>query len=131
MDITLFIMHEIEGSGRSNGYRWMHSKCIQNGMFDSQTTVRLLLGILDPSGVQARLHRKLRRRQYVSDGPNATWHIDGYDKLKPFGICIHGCIDGFSRQIIWLEAYNTNNNPRVIAGFFLQLSKLNLDVQNE
>ena len=22
------------------------------------------------------------------------WHIDGYDKLKPYGFPIHGCIDG-------------------------------------
>jgi hypothetical protein len=96
----------------------VHSKCIQNRMCVSQKSVRLLL-VLYLWGVQARLRRKLRRRQYVSDGPNATWHIDGYDKLKPLGICIHGCIDGFSRQIIWMEAYNTNNNQTVIAGYFL------------
>ena len=23
------------------------------------------------------------------------WHVDGYDKLKPFGFPIHGCIDGY------------------------------------
>ena len=23
------------------------------------------------------------------------WHIDQYDKMEQFGICIHGCIDGF------------------------------------
>ena len=28
--------------------------------------------------------------------PNFLWHCDGYDKLKPFGIAIHGCIDGYS-----------------------------------
>ena len=22
------------------------------------------------------------------------WHIDGYDKLSPYGIAIHGYIDG-------------------------------------
>ena len=45
--------------------------------------------------------------------------MDGYDKLKPFGIGINGCIDGFSRRLIWLEAYKTNNDPRVIAGYFI------------
>ncbi len=29
-----------------------------------------------------------------SQGPNHVWHIDGYDKLKPFGFPIHGCVDG-------------------------------------
>lgn len=27
-------------------------------------------------------------------GPNHMWHIDGYDKLSPYGLTIHGCIDG-------------------------------------
>lgn len=47
------------------------------------------------------------------------WHIDGYDKLKPFGFCIHGAIDGYSRKILWLEVGPSNNNPRVIARYFL------------
>ena len=28
-------------------------------------------------------------------GPNYLWHMDGYDKLKPYGFCIHGAIDGY------------------------------------
>ncbi len=23
------------------------------------------------------------------------WHADGYDKLSPFGLTIHGCADGY------------------------------------
>ena len=26
--------------------------------------------------------------------PNEVWHCDGYDKLKPYGFAIQGCIDG-------------------------------------
>ena len=44
--------------------------------------------------------------------------MDGYDKLKPYGIAISGCIDGISRYIVWMEAYTTNNDPRVIADYF-------------
>ena len=47
------------------------------------------------------------------------WHIDGYDKLKPYGICISGCIDGFSRKMIWLNTHSTNSDPRLIAGYFI------------
>lgn len=28
-------------------------------------------------------------------GPNFIWHVDGYDKLTPYGITLHGCIDGW------------------------------------
>ena len=31
---------------------------------------------------------------YLTQGPRYLWHIDGYDKLKPYGFSIHGCIDG-------------------------------------
>ena len=53
-------------------------------------------------------------------GPNHIWHIDGNDKLKPFGFCISGCIDGFSRKIIWLEVARTNKQPDLIASYFLK-----------
>ena len=49
--------------------------------------------------------------------------MDGYDKLKPFGIAINGCIDGYSRTIRWLEAYTTNNNPKVILGYLEAVRK--------
>lgn len=45
--------------------------------------------------------------------------MDSYDKLKPYGIAINGCIDGFSRHIMWMEAYTTNSNPKVIAEYFI------------
>ena len=31
---------------------------------------------------------------FYIQGSNYVWHLDGYDKLSPFGLCIHGCIDG-------------------------------------
>ena len=46
--------------------------------------------------------------------------MDGYDKLKPYGFPIHGCIDGFSRRLIWLKVSRRNNDPAVVAGFFLE-----------
>ena len=32
-------------------------------------------------------------------GPNHVWHLDGYDKLPPFGFAIHACIDGLDVHI--------------------------------
>ena len=52
------------------------------------------------------------------------WHIHGYDKLKPFEFCIQGAIDGYSRRIIWLEVSQSNNNPAIIAMYYLEALKV-------
>lgn len=72
------------------------------------------------SGVEVRTARRFQRRNYFAAGPNFIWHIDGYDKLKPYGLCIHGCICGFSRKVLWLNVYYTNNNPRIVAGYYVE-----------
>ena len=79
---------------------------------------------VDPCGVEQRKHRRLHRRMYVSPGANFCWHIDGYDTLKPLGFSIHGCVDSFRQRIIWLEAQRSNNNPRLIARYFLRSVKV-------
>ena len=59
------------------------------------------------------------RRRYSNPGPNFAWHIDGYDKIKPWGFPVHGAIDGFSRKILWLKVVRSNNSPDNIASFFV------------
>ena len=73
------------------------------------------LRIIDPEGVECRKRRRLKRRRYITPGPNFLWHVDGWDKLAHFGIFFHGAVDGFSRRILWLEANSTNKNPGVLA----------------
>ena len=45
--------------------------------------------------------------------------MDGYDKLKAFGFCVHGAIDGYSSRILLPEVSMTNNDPSVIAQYFI------------
>ena len=40
------------------------------------------------------------------------------DKLKPYGFPVHGCIDGYSRKILWLKVCRTNNDPTVTGKHF-------------
>ena len=74
---------------------------------------------MDPEGVQSCSRHRLQRRQYHSKGPNYIWHLDRYVKLKPYGFCIHMCIDGYSRQIRWLVVGRMNNHPSVVANYFI------------
>lgn len=119
-----FLMQNVRNHSQLHGYRWMHLKCLQHNLVVTQETVRLLLHILDPEGVETRSRRRLRRHQHKNKGPNFLWHMDCYDKLKPFGICVSGCIDGFSRKIIWMKAWRGSSDPQLIATYFLETIKL-------
>lgn len=120
LDVALpFVQRLLQHSGSMHGYRWFHARCVQENLLVSREDIRLILGILDPDGVSARRARRLRRREYYASGPNFIWHIDGYDKLKPYGLCVHGCIDGYSRYIIWMNVFRTNNNPDVVGSYYL------------
>ena len=108
------------GPDSLNGYRTMWNILrIRYHIHVPRRVVASLLREIDPSGVEDRKRRVFHRRKYVSPGPNFCWHIDGYDKLKPFGFSVHGGIDGFSRKILWLELQRSNKNPKVIAQYFL------------
>ena len=119
-EVCQAVEEELSGSGSNIGYRQMTQLLVNDyGLVVHRETVRELLKILDPEGVELRARRSLKRRQYRTKGPNHLWHIDGYDKLKPFGFCIHGAIDGFSRRILWLDVGPTNNDPSVICQYFI------------
>ena len=98
--VIKFNQDELKGSSLCFGYLYILQKLHSSGLTADKETVRLILKSLDPVGVDKRKSRKLTRREYHSFGPNHTWHIDSYDKLKPFGIAIHGAIDGYSRRIL-------------------------------
>ena len=67
------------------GYRRMRSSLQSQSIICRHEDVRLIMKNLDPEGVALRKERRLHRRKYVSPGRNYAWHIDGHDKLKPFG----------------------------------------------
>ncbi|OWF45268.1 hypothetical protein KP79_PYT01586 [Mizuhopecten yessoensis] len=101
----------------------MYGKCKEKGLSIRKEDIRLILKEIDPIEVETRMSRRLVRRAYFARGPNYVWHIDGYDKIKPFGMCIRGCIDGYSRKLIWLNVHQTNNNPKIVGGYFLEAVK--------
>jgi hypothetical protein len=61
----------------------------------------------------------IKRRIYKVRGSNALWHQDGNEKLKHWGFWVHGCIDGHSRLIIYLEC-TSNKEARTVTFFFLR-----------
>ena len=45
--------------------------------------------------------------------------MDGNDIRNPLGFPIHGAVDGYSRRVLWLYVDTTNNDPKVMATYFL------------
>ena len=84
----------------------------------AQHRIRERLRVLNPNAVQVRRELHLHPRAYSSFGPNHVWHIDQYDKLKPY-FPIHGCVDGYSRKVLWLCVVPSNNNPHNVVELYL------------
>lgn len=126
--IISVLITEINGSGMDLGYRAMWQRLRDMyGFSVKQSTVLRLLNLVDPDGIEERSRYRLKRRTYSVPGPNFLWHIDGFDKLKRYGFAIHGCVDGYSRKVMWLHVSTTNNKPQVIAYYYLQcLEEFNL-----
>ena len=109
----------INGPGSCGGYRTVWHTLKMEGLQVPHIVVQEILKELDPEGRERRKTHRLKRKQYDNPGPNHPWHMDGYDKLKPFGFSVHGAIDGFSRKMLWLNVTRFNNYPDNIAQYFL------------
>ena len=90
----------------------MHQKLLMNGFIVDRESMRLILKELNLLGVKQRAWRSLTRRTCISTGPKHTWHIDVYDKLKPFEFAVHDSVEGYSRKILWLGSINFDQTAK-------------------
>jgi len=82
-----------------------------------RSQLRESLHLIDPNGFVLRKNKPIRRRAYSVIGPHHLWHHDGNHKLIRWGIVIHGCIDGCTRNVIYLAARD-NNTSQVVLDLF-------------
>ena len=109
----------LDGPGCSGGYRTVWHTLEMQGIRVPRKILQEILKDVDPDGTAERKAHRLQWRTYHNRGPNDVWHCDGYDKLKPFGFPIHGCIDGCSRKMLWLHVTRSKNSPHNIADYYL------------
>ena len=86
--IVFAIVEELENScGSFKGYRQLTRRLrLKYNLQVRRDTAMKSLRIIDPEGVECRKRRRLKRRWYGTTGPNFLWHVDGWDKLAPFGV---------------------------------------------
>jgi hypothetical protein len=77
--IRNIIRQEMESAGGSlAGYRKMwHILRLKHHLHVPRKIVAQILRELDPEASDMRRRKRLKRRRYISQGPNQCWHIDG------------------------------------------------------
>ncbi|XP_058883243.1 uncharacterized protein LOC117420690 isoform X1 [Acipenser ruthenus] len=111
------IIREILRETPNAGGNYVQGGVLARGLRVQRRRIRDRLNALDPVGRALRRRHTIRRRIYNVRGPNHLWHIDSNHKLISWRFVYHGCIDGYSRMIIYLTCC-TNNCAATVLHFF-------------
>ena len=127
-EVVSCVKKELDGPGKLLGYRAMNHKLrTEHAICVPRKLVSAVQCDLDLEGVESRNVKKKKKRPkrpFISDGPNWTFSLDGHDKLmgyqnSTFPIAVYGCLDTFSRKIIFLKVWDGNSNPVLIGKFYM------------
>lgn len=89
------------------------------GIFVQRHRIGEIISTIDPVGRALRRRAAVQRRQYNVRSPNHLWYVDGNHKLVNWRFVVHGCIDGYSRAIVYLEC-TTNNLASAVLHYFIK-----------
>ena len=72
------ITREMQDAGRLGGYQYMwHALRLRHHINIPRQVVATIMKKIETDGVRKRRARRLTGRNFISFGPNFTWHIDG------------------------------------------------------
>jgi len=93
------------------------------GFHVQRSRIREALNIVDPHNSVLRWGTVVSRRKYFVKWPNSLWHIDGHHSLIRWKFVVHGCCDGKSRKIMFLECSANNLSETVLKLFKRAISE--------
>ena len=111
------VIREILTLTTNAGETYVRGSLESRGIHVQRWRLRERLTVVDPVGRQLRKRFAIQRRSYNVPGANHLWHIDSNHKLIHWRFVIHGCIDSFSRKIIYLKCENNNKADTVLTFF--------------
>ena len=123
------VKKELDGPGRLLGYRAMNHKLrTEHNVQVSRHLVHNVMAELDPEGLEARNLQKKKKKpkgNFTSEGPLWVVSLDGHDKLcgfqnSTFPLGVYGCIDTFSRKVLFLNVCYSISNPLLIGRMYLK-----------
>lgn len=89
---------------------------LSKGIKIKRNRLRIILRRIKPS--ESLSMSTIRRRLYRTRTANSMWHLDSAHKLKHWRFVTSGCVDGYSRKIMWLKCSN-NNLADAACNYFL------------
>ncbi|KAJ7379552.1 hypothetical protein OS493_015347 [Desmophyllum pertusum] len=100
-----------------SGFKTIEGCLVSQGVRVQRWRLRNAIKRVDPIGRRLRSMHTIRRRVYNVRSPLALWHMDGNHKLIRWRFVVHGCIDGYSRSVVYLNC-NTNNTSDTVLRLF-------------
>ena len=91
-----------EGTIRGYGQTLLWAHLRRNHIRVRFDDMKEVIQKLDPANVRHRRPGMVSntRGEYICQGPDEVWSIDGYDKLKRWGINIYSAINRYSRRLL-------------------------------
>ena len=108
----------VSDHGRASGQGYVGGYIKALGLRIQRKRLSESMTRVDPQNTALRWGVVVSRRTYQVPWPNSLWHLDGHHALIPWKIVVHGCIDGFSRRIMFLRC-NSNNRAETVLNLFL------------
>ena len=108
-----------EKHGPASGETFLSGHIRSLGLRVQRRRVRETLLRVDHRNSAVRWGAVIHRRKYFVPWPNSLWHLDGHHSLIRWKLVIHGCIDGYSRRIMYLQC-GDNNLSQSVLDLFLQ-----------
>ncbi|XP_029978761.1 uncharacterized protein LOC115411007 [Sphaeramia orbicularis] len=119
------ILHNTPNAGETYVMGSLRSR----GLRVQRWRLRLSLHHVDPIGRSFRRRHAIHRRVYSVQAPNQLWHFDGNHKLVRWRMVFHGCVDGFSRTIIYLRCLSNNRASSVLSLFLEGIANFGLPLR--
>ena len=79
--------------------------------------IREALQRIDLVNRAVRRRCTIQRRLYNFKKPNPLWHIDSDHELIHWRFVLHGCIDGYSRAIVYIKCFSNNRAGTILQCF--------------
>jgi len=104
--------------GKTTGQSYITGYLRSKGLRVQRSRVRQSMARRDPENAALRWGAVGTQRTYLVPWPNSLWHLDGHHSVIRWGLVVHGCIDGFSRRIMFLHC-SPNNLSETVLSLFL------------